>query len=77
MANLFISQNLLRRISDRTFALHQDAQEALAYAAIRMKEQYDRHHQPMHFKKGEKVLLRLHKGYNIPANRHLSRKLGQ
>ena len=69
--------NLLRRISDRTFALRQDAQEALAYAAIRMKEQYDKRHQPMHFEKGDKVLLRLHKGYNVPANKRLSRKLGQ
>ncbi|CBF84359.1 uncharacterized protein ANIA_02616 [Aspergillus nidulans FGSC A4] len=29
------------------------------------------------FNRGEKVLLRLHKGYNIPANKRLSRKLGQ
>jgi hypothetical protein len=68
--------NLLCRISDQTFALCQDAQEALAYTTIRMKEQFNRHHQPMYFKKGEKVLLQLYKGYNIPANRHLSHKLG-
>jgi hypothetical protein len=48
---------LLCQILDQTFALYQDAQEVLAYTAIRIKEQYNRHHQPMYFKKGEKILL--------------------
>ncbi|KAL4771544.1 hypothetical protein BDW60DRAFT_207905 [Aspergillus nidulans var. acristatus] len=50
---------------------------ALAYAAIYMEEQYNKHHQPMHFEKGKEVLLQLYNGYNIPANKRLSQKPGQ
>ncbi|KAG2012354.1 hypothetical protein GB937_007183 [Aspergillus fischeri] len=35
-------------------------------AALAMKRQHDKSHQPMLFHPGDKVLLRLHKGYDIP-----------
>jgi hypothetical protein len=44
---------------------------------MRMKEYYDRRHQPKHFAVGDKVLLRIGRGYNIPVNDAVSRKLGQ
>ena len=42
------------------------AADAISFAQIQQKYHYDRRHQPMYFKVGEKVLLRLHKGYSIP-----------
>ena len=53
------------------------AGDALAFASMQAKHYYDKHHMPMSFKEGDSVLLRLHKGYNIPANASITRKLGQ
>ena len=39
---------------------------AISFAQISQKFYYNRKHQPMYFKKGDKVLLRLYKGYSIP-----------
>ena len=58
-------------------APRQDAAECLKYAAMQMKDYYDRRHQPKHFDVGDKVLLRIGRGYNIPVNDAISRKLGQ
>lgn len=44
---------------------------------MQMKDYYDRRHQPKHFEAGDKVLLRIGRGYNIPVNDAISRKLGQ
>ncbi|KAK4865001.1 hypothetical protein LT330_001624 [Penicillium expansum] len=66
--NAFATQDLSPR---------QDAAECLKYAAMQMKDYYDRRHQPKHFAVGEKVLLRIGRGYNIPVNDAVSRKLGQ
>jgi hypothetical protein len=49
----------------------------MKYAAIRIKEYYDRRHTPKHFVVGDRVLLRLGRGYNMPTNALLTRKLGQ
>lgn len=40
------------------------------------KAYYDRRHQPMFFDARQRVLLRLHKGYNIPQAAILGRKPG-
>ena len=56
-----------------------EAADAISFAQMSQKFHYDRKHQPMYFKKGDKVLLRLHKGYSIPqpANATKVDKLGQ
>ena len=54
---------------------HVDAKDAIAFAAMRMKDWYDRHHQPKFFKVGDLVNLRLHRGYRVSAIK--SKKLGQ
>lgn len=53
---------------------HVDAKDAITCAAMRMKEWYDKSHQPKFFKLGELVKLRLHRGYRVPAIK--SKKLG-
>ena len=54
-----------------------EASDAIAFAQTTSKFHYDRRHQPQYFRKGDFVLLRLHKGYNIPANELTGRKYGQ
>lgn len=49
------------------------ATEALAFAAVNMKFQYDKKHKPLNLKKGDWVMLRLHHGYRVQG--HLNRKL--
>jgi len=51
--------------------------DAIALSSMTAKRYYDARHKPMFFKPGDRVLLRLHKGYNIPAAAVLGRKLGQ
>ena len=53
------------------------AADALSFASISAKYHYDRDHKPIFFKEGDSVFLRLHKGYNIPANATITKKLGQ
>ncbi|KAH6603966.1 hypothetical protein Trco_007412 [Trichoderma cornu-damae] len=45
----------------------EDAKHLTEKAAIDAKHFYDRHHRPMEFKPGDKVYLRLHRGYNLPG----------
>ena len=40
--------------------------DAISFAQMHQKFHYNRKHQPIYFKKENKVLLRLHKGYFIP-----------
>ncbi|KAJ5581518.1 hypothetical protein N7535_000138, partial [Penicillium sp. DV-2018c] len=54
-----------------------DAEHSTAWAAMRMKRQYDRNHQPMQFQVGDKVYLKLGDGYNTPQNEVLPRRLAQ
>lgn len=54
---------------------HIDAQDALAFASIRIKEYYDAKHKPMFFKVDDHVHLRLHRGYQMADVQ--SRKLDQ
>ena len=53
------------------------AVDALAFASMSSKYHYDRRHKSLVLKEGQSVYLRLHKGYNIPANASITRKLGQ
>jgi hypothetical protein len=55
----------LQRIQD--FTVRIDAAESISMAQMAMKKFYDTHHKPKSFAVGDKVLLRLHKGYNIPT----------
>ena len=59
-------------------AKREEADDALAFAAIAMKARYDSRHQPLTFdpKAGDEAYLRLHQGYSIPglANRKLSQQ---
>jgi hypothetical protein len=50
----------------QSFEARIDAAEALKMADLAMKRQYDKSHQPVIFHPGDNVLLRLHKGYNVP-----------
>jgi hypothetical protein len=52
----------------------QEASDALAFAAAAMKQRYDKKHKAVEFKVGQKVMVRLHKGYQLPGetNRKLS-----
>ena len=53
------------------------AKVTIDFANINSKHHYDRHHQPMFLKIGDYAFLRLHKGYNIPANLGITKKLSQ
>jgi hypothetical protein len=55
--------------------LRQDAQLAMDFAAARAKRRYDGTHRDIEFKEGDKVYLRLHRGYHLPGKP--SRKLSQ
>lgn len=46
---------------------HIDAKDAIAFAAIRMKERYDSKYTALFFKVGDLVNLRLHHGYRVPG----------
>ncbi|THC94471.1 hypothetical protein EYZ11_006036 [Aspergillus tanneri] len=65
-------------LGGQDFSSRVDAEEALAFASLRMKEIYDRRHEkPPVFKPDDKVTIRLHKGYSIPAAKRFGRKLSQ
>lgn len=58
--NLRMPWNLIQTaLRGQDMSMRQDAAECLKYAAVKMKEYYDRTHQPKHFAVGDKVLLRL------------------
>ncbi|KAJ2992804.1 hypothetical protein NUW58_g2044 [Xylaria curta] len=45
------------------------AADAIALASMTMKHYYDKRRQPKYFKVGDRVMLRLHKGYKINDNK--------
>ena len=49
--------------------------DAVAFAQISGKFHYNRQHQPIFLKAGNWALLRLHRGYNIPATLGVTRKI--
>ncbi len=58
-------------------AARADAAEAVSFALLNQKVTYDRKHQPLFMKVGEWAMLRLHKGYSIPATAGFTKKLTQ
>lgn len=52
-------------------------EEALEFATVRVKDTYDRHHEPIQFNVGQKVYLGLDEGYTIPMNKALGKRLTQ
>ena len=54
----------------------EEADDAMAFAAVLMKARYDARHLPLNLKEGDEVFLKLHQGYSIPglANRKLSQQ---
>ncbi|KAJ5689575.1 hypothetical protein N7462_003967 [Penicillium macrosclerotiorum] len=67
---------------DTEFQARVDAEQSLAYAAMKMKTYFDKKHKPIHFQAGEWVYLKLSTdttdpGYSIPANADKPRKFKQ
>lgn len=56
-------------LSLQDFTLRIDAREAIRLAVMNMKRAYDKKHTWIAFAPGDMVLLRLHKGYTLPADR--------
>ncbi|EAQ84379.1 hypothetical protein CHGG_08393 [Chaetomium globosum CBS 148.51] len=56
-------------------SLREDARLAMDFAAARAKRRYDANRRDIEFREGDKVYLRLHKGYHLPGNP--PRKLSQ
>ena len=54
-----------------------EVQDAINWAQMNQKFHYDRKHHPQFLRRDDYALLRLHKGYDIPANKALKRKIGQ
>ena len=44
-----------------------EACDAIAFASMKMKTQYDTKHKPKFFEAGDMVRIRLHKGYKQPG----------
>ena len=62
---------------DMKVVARKEAPDAISFATMTQKYYYDRKHQPMFLNPGDEVLLRLHKGYDIPATAVTGKKYGQ
>ena len=51
------------------------AVDTLAFVSINAKYHYNSKYKPYFFKEGSSILLRLYKGYNIPVNAFIIKKL--
>ena len=58
-------------------AARADVAEAVSFALLNQKVTYNQKHQPLFMKIEEWAMLRLHKGYNIPAMAGVTMKLTQ
>ena len=58
-------------------AIKIDAQEAINYAAVKMKKYYDNHYQLKFFQIENKIQLQLHKKYIIQLVKMLDKKYTQ
>ena len=61
----------------KSFMARISTTDALAFTNINAKYYYNKHHQPIFLKEESLTLLRLYKGYNIPANTSITKKLRQ
>ena len=46
---------------------HRDAETAITFSQMAAKRYYDGKHHPSHFQVSDKVLLNLHRGYQLPG----------
>ena len=53
------------------------AADAILFALANQKEHYNRSHQPLFMKAGDRAMLKLHKGYSIPSSVGVTKKLTQ
>ena len=51
-----------------------EAEDLIAFVNVNMKIQYDRNHKLLTLKEGDRVFVKLHKGYKVQK---VDRKLGQ
>ncbi len=51
--------------------------DAIAFAQMHIKFYYDEDYQPQFFRVGDWTNIRLHHGYDIPANKAIGKKYGQ
>ena len=58
-------------------AARTDVAEAVSFALLNQKVTYNRKHQSLFMKVGEWAMLRLYKGYSIPATTGVTKKLTQ
>jgi hypothetical protein len=56
-------------LAAQDFELRTDARESLRLAAMDMKRAYDKKHTWKTYAPGDQILIRLHEGYTIPADR--------
>lgn len=61
----------------RLVQVRKDAKDAIDFANMGYKYQYDRLHQPLFLRVNDLVLLRLHKGYTIPSTVGITTKVAQ
>lgn len=54
-----------------------EAIDAIKFAAMYAKQQYDKRHKPIFFKPGQYVSLRLHRGYQVPGLKDRNPKIEQ
>lgn len=75
LANNSVSRDA-EAFSKLRLAKREEADNAMAFAAIFMKARYDSKHLTLSLKEGDEVHLKLHHGYSIPdlANRKLSQQ---
>lgn len=59
------------------FQIRKEAKDAIDFAHLTYKRHYDRAHQQLSFEVNDLALLRLHKGYKIPATKGIITKLTQ
>ncbi|KAI3147331.1 hypothetical protein DTO046C5_10072 [Penicillium roqueforti] len=64
-------------VTSQDFTARLDAEYSLAYAAMAMKNYYDKSYIRKWYSPGDFVYLRLGHGYDIKANQGLPRKLAQ
>lgn len=62
------SSQIPEDISSQRWEYQREAADATAFANAKAKVYYDARHQPVFFRPGDRVYLRLHQGYKLPGN---------
>jgi signal transduction protein with GAF and PtsI domain len=53
-------------LEDR-ITIQKEAEDSIAWARVKSKIEYDKHHRPIQFNEGEEVFIKLHAGYSLPS----------